>query len=327
MYARADKDTELKINMVTKSGGKMPFTVNIKASEKQDFGEYEVKMAEVIKAYNEQNPNTAVSLNDIYAFELLPVAAEPSLTQIACLTLWTKEVGSTSASNSYYYYDNGVAVEAYSDYLLNTDIVKIESFQAAGKISEWGIKVPEGLTPLLFKTVSLYDKDGVTKEPKNNIWLTFDLPNGTNLNQLSFYKVFFDGSLLKTRYVIDGDKLSVNTFTVGSYIVFAGKVTEATNPDNTEEVKPVTPEIKNTDSTDYSYDSDKTDESPDDGEEETEQVIRRRKMMRKKKSGASADEGLPVWAIVCIAAAAVIVVCGAVFTVVIIKRKKRGTVK
>ena len=205
--------------------------------------------------------------------------------------------------------------------------MKIESFQAAGKISEWGIKVPEGLTPLLFKTVSLYDKDGVTKEPKNNIWLTFDLPNGTNLNQLSFYKVFFDGSLLKTRYVIEGDKLSVNTFTVGSYIVFAGKVTEATNPDNTEEVKPVTPEIKNTDSTDYSYDSDKTDESPDDGEEETEQVIRRRKMMRKKKSGASADEGLPVWAIVCIAAAAVIVVCGAVFTVVIIKRKKRGTVK
>lgn len=327
MYARADKDTELKINMVTKSGGKMPFTVNIKASEKQDFGEYEVKMAEVIKAYNEQNPNTAVSLNDIYAFELLPVAAEPSLTQIACLTLWTKEVGNTSASNSYYYYDNGVAVEAYSDYLLNTDIVKIESFQAAGKISEWGIKVPEGLTPLLFKTVSLYDKDGVTKEPKNNIWLTFDLPNGTNLNQLSFYKVFFDGSLLKTRYVIEGDKLSVNTFTVGSYIVFAGKVTEATNPDNTEEVKPVTPEIKNTDSTDYSYDSDKTDESPDDGEEETEQIIKRRKMMRKKKSGASADEGLPVWAIVCIAAAAVIVVCGAVFTVVIIKRKKRGTVK
>ena len=50
-------------------------------------------------------------------------------------------------------------------------------------------------------------------------------------------------------------------------------------------------------------------------------------MMRKKKSGASADEGLPVWAIVCIAATAVIVVCGAVFTVVIIKRKKRGTVK
>lgn len=332
MYARSNKATTLKMSMVTKSGGRLPFEVKLEASAENEFSEVTLKIADILNAYTAENPDSVISLDDVYCLEILPTANEPSTVEIACLSIWTKDVGNVSDSKTYYFYDNGVAVEAYNENLNNTDVTKIEGGDPASMVAEWGIKVPKGLTPLLFKTVSLYDKSGNVTLPKNNVWITFDLPEGTDLNNISFYKVFFDGSLLQSRYVLEGDKLSLSTYMVGSYMIFSGKLTENTVTDNTDSKSDSNSTVSDSDMSYDNTDDDYYDDYGDDDEDYTEDdegtedtIIRRKKMMRKKKTNASDDTNYTAWIIA--AAGALVVLGGGVTLAVILIKRKKGAAK
>lgn len=345
MYARSDVKTTLKMNFVTKSGDRMPFEIPLEASD--DFEDIKFSVKALIEEFYKNEPDSEIELDDVFAIEMLPVADKASTVEISCFTVWSFDVGELGGSTSWYYYENGVAVEAYNDYLAKTDVATVGTGDTADMIKEWDIKVPSGLTPVLYKNISLFNKNGDTIEPGGNIWLTFDLPDGTDLNTLSIYHVYFDGSLKSVRHVIETDKLSVNVFQVGSFMIFSGKATGETTDktDKSEETDNTDTETDIGDSTDNGYDnnweSDYDSFDYSDGEyvdggdsamsekndgEQTEQVVRRKKMVRKKKKNTESGLGVLEWSLIG-AGALVVIAGGTVLTVVLVKKKRKGAVK
>lgn len=342
MYVRSDYDTTLKMNLVTKNGDRLPFEVSLTASDANDFEDLQIPMKDIIEDFYAENPEADFTLEEIYALEMLPVSENAGKVELSCLTLWSREVGEVGGSNSYYYYENGVAVEAYNDYLNKEDVVTIEAAEADDMLESWGITVPKGYTPLLYRNVILSNRNGDTIEPADNIWLTFDLPDGSDLNNVSIYRIYFDGSLLPVRHVIETDKLSIHTFQVGAFMLFTK------NPDGTpaedsdkEDVKDDTTSEDITDNTDDSYYEEDYDYDYDDSydvgninssfsenndeEQQVTQIVRRKKF-RKKKKTADSGMGLLEWSLIG-AGALVVLGGGATATVLIVKKKKKGAAK
>lgn len=320
-YLQADSPLDLQITLKDKAGEALQLTVATEPPENSaQYGVYQLVLKDLLNKYYEENPDGAFDISDIRSLEVLPIAEGglPDTVMLSGLSIWTMEVGSTVVYSGYHYSDNGVTVDAYNDYLPLDTVAVIESEDAASAVKNFGIKLPAELTPISFKTITLYSAAGNITEPTGKIWLSFEVDPSLDFSEISLYKVFFDGSYVKQRYAVEDGALALNTFTAGSFMIVRGKIKTDETGENPSSgggsITPI-PETPNPDADDQNS-------SVNNGENTT--VVKKviRKVVRKK---ASQNNGLPVWAIVLIAAgSAVVVGGGAVTTVILVKKRKKG---
>ena len=248
----------------------------------------------------------------------------PESFMLSGLAIWTKEVGSAVVYSGYHYEDNGVSVDAYNDYLPMDTVTVIGSENAESAVANWGIKFPDGLTPLAFKTITLYSAAGDITEPTGRIWIGFKVDSNLDFSEISLYRVFFDGSYIKQRYAVEDGYIMLNTFQIGSFVIVKGKTakeSEDNKPtDNNENAVPKNNEYEEYEDygdEDYKYEDENTDSAP-----RKKKIKRRivRQIVRKKKN----DDGLPVWATVLVITGGAVVAAGGAVTVLLIIKKRRG---
>ena len=237
-YLQADLPLDLEITLYDKAGETLKLTVATEPPENSaQYGVYQLVFKDILNKYYEENPEGAFDISDIRSIEVLPIAEAglPDTVMLSGLSIWTMEVGSAVVYSGYHYSDNGVTVDAYNDYLPLDTVTVVESEEAASAVNNFGIKLPTELTPILFKTITLYTVNGSVTEPTGKIWLSFELDPSLDLSEISIYKVFFDGSYVKQRYAVEDGAIAINTFTTGSFLITKGKLKEesAENTENT----------------------------------------------------------------------------------------------
>lgn len=325
-YLQADTPLDLQITLYDKAGEKLSITVPTAPPEvSSQYGVYQLVFKDILNKYYEENPEGAFDISDIRFLEVLPIAEGglPDTVMLSGLSIWTMEVGSAVVYSGYHYSDNGVTVDAYNDYLPMDTVTVVESEEAASAVKNFGIKLPAELTPLLFKTITLYTVNGSVTEPTGKIWLSFEIDPSLDLSEISIYKVFFDGSYIKQRYAVEDGAIAINTFSTGSFLITKGKLKEEPdestgNTNTSDNIQSVGNQVNFTDGTNFN--------NTDNSGENTPTTTVKKKIIRKvvRKKGKQ-DNGLPVWAIVLIAAgSAAVIGGGAVTTVILVKKRNRG---
>ncbi len=330
-YLQADTPLDLQITLQDKAGEKLSITVPTAPPEvNSQYGVYQLVFKDILNKYYEENPEGAFDISNIRFLEVLPIAEDglPDTVMLSGLSIWTMEIGSAVVYSGYHYSDNGVTVDAYNDYLPLDTVTVVESEDAATAVKNFDIKLPNELTPILFKTITLYTVNGSVTEPTGKIWLSFEIDPSLDLSEISLYKVFFDGSYVKQRYAVEDGAIALNTFTAGSFLIVKGKlkseepdIGNSSNESGTITPVPETPNY-NADNQNSFINTDNTTVDSD-GEATTVKKKVIRKVVRKK--GNQNNNGLPVLAIALIAVGSAVAVAGAaVTTVIIVKKRRKG---
>lgn len=325
-YLQADTPLDLQITLQDKAGVKLSVTVPTAPPEiSSQYGVYQLVFKDILNKYYEENPEGAFDISNICFLEVLPIAEDglPDTVMLSGLSIWTMEIGSAVPYSGYHYSDNGVTVDAYNDYLPMDTVTVVESEEAASAVKNFGIKLPAELTPLLFKTITLYTVNGSVTEPTGKIWLSFEIDPSLDLSEISIYKVFFDGSYIKQRYAAEDGAIAINTFTTGSFLITRGKLKEEPdestgNKNTSDNIQSAGNQVDFTGGTNFN--------NTDNSGENTPTTTVKKKIIRKvvRKKGKR-DNGLPVWTIVLIAAgSAAVIGGGAVTTVILVKKRNRG---
>lgn len=327
-YINADRALAIKLTLNDSAGRTLQYTVDTEPSKDgKSYSAYQIPFSEIYGKYTKDNPNGKFDISNIRSVSVLPVALSDGLPEsfmLSGLAIWTKEVGSAVVYSGYHYEDNGVSVDAYNDYLPMDTVTVIGSENAESAVANWGIKFPDGLTPLAFKTITLYSAAGDITEPTGRIWIGFKVDSNLDFSEISLYRVFFDGSYIKQRYAVEDGYIMLNTFQIGSFVIVKGKTAEESEDnkptDNNENAVPKNNEYEEYEDygdEDYKYEDENTDSTP------RKKKIRRRivqQIVRKKKN----DDGLPVWATVLVIAGGAVVAAGGAVTVLLIIKKRRG---
>lgn len=325
-YLQADTPLDLQITLQDKAGEKLSVTVPTAPPEiSSQYGVYQLVFKDILNKYYEENPDGAFDISNIRFLEVLPIAEDglPDTVMLSGLSIWTMEIGSAVVYSGYHYSDNGVTVDAYNDYLPMDTVTVVESEEAASAVKNFGIKLPAELTPLLFKTITLYTVNGSVTEPTGKIWLSFEIDPSLDLSEISIYKVFFDGSYIKQRYAAEDGAIAINTFTTGSFLITRGKLKE--EPDESTGNKNTSDNIQSA-GNQVNFTGGTNLNNTDNSGENTPTTTVKKKIIRKvvRKKGKQ-DNGLPVWTIVLIAAgSAAVIGGGAVTTVILVKKRNRG---
>ena len=325
-YLQADTPLDLQITLQDKAGEKLSITVPTAPPEiSSQYGVYQLVFKDILNKYYEENPEGAFDISNIRFLEVLPIAEDglPDTVMLSGLSIWTMEIGSAVVYSGYHYSDNGVTVDAYNDYLPMDTVTVVESEEAASAVKNFGMKLPAELTPLLFKTITLYTVNGSVTEPTGKIWLSFEIDPSLDLSEISIYKVFFDGSYIKQRYAAEDGAIAINTFTTGSFLITRGKLKE--EPDESTGNKNTSDNIQNA-GNQVNFTGGTNSNNTDNSGENTPTTTVKKKIIRKviRKKGKQ-DNGLPVWTIVLIAAgSAAVIGGGAVTTVILVKKRNRG---
>ena len=323
-YINADRALAIKLTLNDKSGKTLSITANTEPSKDgKSYSVYQLPFSDIYGKYIEDNPKGKFDISNIRSISVLPEALSDGLPEsfmLGGLGIWTKEVGSAVVYSGYHYEDNGVSVDAYNDYLPMDTVTVIGSENAESAVANWDIKFPGGLTPLAFKTITLYSAAGDITEPTGRIWIGFKVDPNLDFSKISLYRVFFDGSYIKQRYAVEDGYIMLNTFQTGSFVIVRGKTAEVPN------------EITPTDNTkDGGYDDNEYDgyEEEEDFEDENtnsapgKKKIKRRivqQIVRKKKN----DGGLLSWVTVLIIAGGAVAAAGGTVAVLLIIKKRRG---
>ena len=358
-YLQSSAPLDIELTLRDKAGEELSFTAATQPPENSgQYGVYQFVFQDILSEYYRENPEGTFNVSDIRSLEVLPKSEGelPSQIMLSGLSIWTMEVGNAVVYSGYHYSDNGVTVDAYNDYLPLDTVTVVETEEAKSAVKNYGIKLPKGLTPLLFKNITLYTANGSVTEPTGRIWISFELGSGIDFSEISLYKVFFDGSFIKQRFSVEDESIAVNTFTTGSFLITKGKIIEEApdktdESENNEEIKP-TPEapngdkeeqkapdnnditesndnpIINTDNNDLGFtDNTLTDNSfTENTDNESESTIIRKKVITKVvRNKKKKDSGLMVWAVVLIVLGAVVIVgTGTAATVIFVKKRRKA---
>lgn len=320
-YLKSDKPLLVELTLTDSTGNSLPVSVETEPPEDGSYGAYQLSFADIYSGFLADNPDAVFDYSDIRSISVLPVSHDGQPVgeiMLSGLSVWSKEVGSAVIYSGYHYEDKDVAVDAYNDALDMSTVTVIESEDPLSAVKSWGIDFGAEAQPLAFKTITLYSAAGDVIEPNGKIWLSFKVDPTLDFSEIFLYRVYFDGSFIKERYVVEDGYISLNTFMTGTFAVVKGGTEE---PEEAIENSGGNSFVVNTDNIYTQQTNGAEQENGDSGE--PQRVIKRQiieEIVRRKKKSTS---GLQAWQIVLIAAGSVLAAGGAVTAVILVRRSKR----
>ena len=274
-WASASKDMTVYVSVLdATTWGTLRYPVELKATAADEFKQYEFKLKDMYNWAVENEPEALYTVSLRYVGRLCVNAVDNSpegflsndeSLKIAGLYMWSKEgkdVNPNDASGlTFHASENGVTVDGYGKVIPSDAVARISDL--TDEIGEYSPIFGSKAKIVSLKSVYIYAAEGGRVSPTGRFWVGLDIPENTDVNDLTMFHISMDGSVTELRVVVEGNRISTYTYDMGIYALVSGEVDYSNKIINSNNNNITTDGSENLNSTDR---DDNSDDTPNTGE-------------------------------------------------------------